>query len=173
VAGEWFPGADGTPEAEVFLSELRGLAGAWGLADVRAGDTGTASDRWGWLVAWVRVPVLPAGSADPQLQVGFGLTALVPPLVATWETDGLLLNSWEDLDLTGLDASPTGRGRRAFTWFDEQLRRPVERLSWRTRRGATTSLWRLADSGELIWWEWSARRRFDHRRPPDDVVLLR
>jgi hypothetical protein len=173
VTTKWFPGAGGTPEAEDFLSELRELAAAWGLADVRAGDTGTAADRWGWLVAWVRVPGLPAGPVDPQLQVGFGRTAVVPPLVTTWETDGLLLDSWDDLDLSGFDPSPPGMARRAFQWFDEQLHRPVERLSWRTRRGATTSLWRLADGGEPIWWERAARWRFDHRRPPDDVVLLR
>ena len=173
MASEWFPGDGRAPEGEAFLAELRVRATAWGLADVRAEDSGTARDRWGWLVAWVRVPGLRAGAAGLQLQAGLGLTAATPPLVAAWAADGALLDCWEELDPFPYDCSPTGRSHRAYDWFGEQLRRPVERLCWRTRRHGTTSLLRLADSGDPIWAEPAARRRLGRGTRPDDVVRLR
>jgi hypothetical protein len=173
VVARWFPGEGGTPDGEAFLAELRGLAVAWGLADVRAQDTGTAADRWGWLVAWTRVPGLRDGRAV-QLQVGLGQTALTPPLVAAWETEGLLLDVWDELDLWGFDPSPSGMARRAFGWLDEQLRRPVEWRAWPARRPWTRSpyrAWCLADTGELVCPQ--PRGREPPRRPPERVERLR
>jgi hypothetical protein len=173
VVSEWFPGDGRTPEGQDFLGELRARAAAWGLADVRAPDTGTASDRWGWLVAYARVPGVRDGEADLQLQVGFGLAATAAPLVAAWGTDGVLLDRWAELGLSGYDSSPAGMARRTYDWFTEQLLRHVERLSWRTRRNRTTSLWRLADGEGPIWAERAARRRLDRGTRPDDVVRVR
>jgi hypothetical protein len=173
VASEWFAGDGHGPEGEAFLAELRALAGAWGLADVRAEDTGTAHDRWGWLVVWARVPGLRAGAADPQLQVGFGLTAVAPPLVAAWETGGCLLDAWVDLELSGFDVSQDGRARGAFTWLNEQLHRPVERRTWHPRRPWHRSYagWYLADTGQRLHQD--ARRAEPPRRPPELVERLR
>jgi hypothetical protein len=152
VTSEWFPGAGRNADDEVFLAELRALAESWGLADVRPEATAVRTHRWGWLVVCARVPRLDAGDADPQLQVGFDLSdSATPPLVATWETDGFLLDSWNDLSHPS--PTPTGMAEAASAWMGEQLRRPVERRTWETRRlrrRSTYSAWFLADTERLL-----------------------
>jgi hypothetical protein len=138
VTSAWFPGEGRDPDDEAFLTELRARASTWGLADVSPEDTFVVEDEWGWLVACVSVPGLDAGDARPELQVGFVLArAGVPPLVATWETHGHLLGNWDELDLGTRSPTPAGMADRTFAWLDEQLRRPVELVTWRTWRGRT------------------------------------
>ena len=97
TAAEWFPGEGRNADDEAFLAELRSHAAGRGLADVRPEDIGTsiyADDAELWVVAWLDVPRLDAGDAQPQLQVGFDLSDPgLEPLVATWETHGYLLDA--------------------------------------------------------------------------------
>ena len=149
----WFPGEGRNADDEAFLSELRALTDASGLADVPSAATGVSiwrdpADR-GWLVAWVRVPGLPE-DADVQLQVGFDVSnPEVESLVACWETHGYLLDQWEAQSVPVQD--PGAMAHQAFVWFQQQLRRPVVRLDFPRRWRSEVSEWRLADSGQVLW----------------------
>ena len=173
TASEWFPGEGRNADDEAFLAELRRLAARSGLVDVRPEATGTAVHKWGWVVAWARVPGLEAGDADPQLQVGFDASdAGVPPLVATWETYGFLLDNWDELVATGGAGTPVDMAGRAFDWLGTQVRRPVEVATWNRWHRRAVRMWRLADTGELITGDY-ASLRLDERKPPDLAKRLR
>jgi hypothetical protein len=61
---------------------------------------------------------------------------------------------------------------RTFAWLDEQLRRPVELVTWRTWRGRTLRRWRLADTGQFIAGD-LAGWRLEGRKVPVAVQRLR
>jgi hypothetical protein len=84
------------------------------------------------------------------------------------ETYGYLADATEEMDLAGVESAPRALGRHAFDWLDGQLRRPVERATWKTWRGARSV--RLADTGEPVWGHLARRLR---DRQPDSVVLVR
>jgi hypothetical protein len=147
-----------------------------GLADVRPEDTGTsiyANDAELWVVAWLDVPRLDAGDAQPQLQVGFDLSDPgLEPLVATWETHGYLLDAWRSWNLGARPHTPAGMAARAFDWLEQQLQRPAELAEWRTWRGKSTRMWRPSDTGQSICCDFASWKLQD-RRPADSVTRLR
>jgi hypothetical protein len=106
-----------------------------------------------------------------ELQIGFGPSES-DLLVATWDSPDWFLDQW--IELADFESSPEGMARRAHAWMTEQLARPIERLTWRTWRRNSISLWRFSDSGQPFWWDHlSARSRFDRGLAPDSVDQLR
>jgi hypothetical protein len=91
-----------------------------------------------------------------------------PDLMVGWETHGYLADSYQALDVSGVEPTPQGLAHRAFEWFDEQLRRPVERATWMRWRGEASVLW-LPDTGEVI--DWQRLSRIPER--PPRIVRLR
>ena len=167
MTSPWFPGKGRTAEDEAFLTALRSAADEHGLVDATPADT-TLVTWEDTVVVLVRVPGLQDGDERPTLEVVHELPG--PRLSCGVETWGHVADSYEPMDLTGVDRTPSALGAHAFEWFTAQLRRPVERAAWRTWRGER-SLLRFADDGELIEWDLAAHRRRD--QPPDHVVRLR
>ena len=167
TASEWFPGEGRNADDEAFLSELRACAEDRGLVDATPQDT--SLHVWeSALVALVAVPRLQEIPAQPTLEIVSDLRR-GPDLMCGWETDGYLTDSCDPLDLTGVEPTPRALARHAFGWFEAELRRPVERVTWRTWRGER-SLVRYADTREPVWGHLSRRLRDRH---PVSVVRLR
>jgi hypothetical protein len=73
------------------------------------------------------------------------------------------------MDLAGVELSPAALARHAFDWFHTELRRPVERVSWRTWWGER-SLVRFADTGMPVWADGAKVPRKGH---PVTITRLR
>ena len=169
VAAEWFPGEAGDADGEAFLAELRRRVGARGLVDARPEDTTLHAWSEGMVIVLIDVPGLQGTEEKPVLEVLARYGADDPGLMTGWETHGYLTDSYDPLDLGGVEATPQALARRAFDWFESELRRPLETAYWRTWRGES-SVVRSADTGEPVWGHVSRQRR---RRGPDRVVRLR
>ena len=169
VAAEWFPGAAWDEDGEVFLAELRRRVDARGLVDVRPEDTTVHAWSEGLVIVLIEAPGLLRTEEKPTLEVVARYGGDDPWLMTGWETHGHLTDSCDPMDLAGVEATPRALARRAFDWFEAELRRPLERAHWRSWRGGSTVV-RYADTGEPVWSTVSRRRR---RRQPDRVVRLR
>jgi hypothetical protein len=165
VASQWFPGAGRNAEDEQFLAGLRSGVEVAGLVDVT--PDGTTLLVWETaLVVLVEIPCLQDAEARPTLEIVWSLEP-DPTLMCGCETYGYVADSYDAMDLAGVERTPSALGRHASGWFAAQLRRPVEELVWSTWRGER-SLVRFADDGEPIWWDSGAWRRQERR--PDRVV---
>lgn len=168
VVSPWFPGAGRDAEDESFLASLRAEVGAVGLAD--ATPENTSLHVWDTaLVLLVEIPGLQDAEACPTLEVVCNLQR-VPTLMCGCETYGYLAETYDEMDLAGVERLPSALGQQAARWFTDQLRRPVEEIIWFTWRGER-SLVRFADTAEPIWWDSGAWRRRNRR--PDKVVERR
>jgi len=162
----WFPGGGRTEDDEAFLAALRAAADEHGLID--ATPAGTGLHPWGHALAvLVPLPGLQRTKAAPTLEVIASLQS-GSGLLCGVETYGHEADSCGDMDLGDVERTPGALGRRAFDWLSGQLRRPVERATWRTWRGERSAV-RFADDGELICSDLLRRPR----RPPDRVDPLR
>jgi hypothetical protein len=168
VPDEWFPGEGQSQDEKAFLAELRRLAGTDGLVDAHPEDT-TLHVWDGALVVLVEPPGLRNCPLKPTLEVVVHLGPTMF-LASGWETNGYLADACDPMDLEGVERSSRALARHTYDWFAEELRRPLERATWRSRWGGTFSLVRYADTGEPVWGHLSRRRR---NRPPDEVVRLR
>jgi hypothetical protein len=166
--GEWFPGEGGSADDEAFLAELRACADARGLVDATPDDT--ILHAWeGTLVVLVAAPRLRHRPEQPTLEVIVQFGREPTTLCSGWETYGYLTDSCEPMDLAGVDLEPRALARHAFEWFEAELRRPLECVTWRTWRGER-SVVRYADTGAPVWTY--IPTRFRDRRP-DVIAWLR
>ncbi len=168
MADAWFPGEGRSRDEEVFLGELRRLAGTDGLVDAVPEDT-TLHVWDGTLVVLVDPPGLRNNPMEPTLEVVVHLGPN-PILASGWETNGYLADACDPMDLHAVERSPHAFARLAYDWLDAELRRPLEQATWRSRWGGTVSVVRYADTGEPVWGHLGRRQR---NRPPDQVARLR
>jgi hypothetical protein len=167
VTSDWFPGKAWDAESEEFLTGLRARAGTQGLVDATPDDT--TLHAWGsTLVVLVAAPGLQDHPAKPTLEVVCELSRGTD-LVCGWETFGYLTDDYDPMDMAGADLTPKGLGFHAFDWFEAELRRPLERATWRTWRGER-SVVRYADTEVPVWGHVPKRLR---NRPPDSTERVR
>ena len=167
MTSPWFPGEGRTADDEAFLAALRSAADEHGLVDANPAGTGCAA----WddaLVLTVEVPAVQDTKGKPVLEILLTRGA-EPELRGGVETHGWLTENAEPLDALAGERTPAALGQHAFDWFTTQLRRPVERATWRTRLGERTVV-RFADDGEPLWGATPRRLR---GRSPHHVVRLR
>ena len=164
----WFPGEGQSPDEQTFLAEVRRLAATAGLVDATPADT-TLHVWDGALVLLVDPPGLRDCPVEPVLEVVAHLGA-TPLLGSGWETNGYLADAFEPMDLDGVARKPDALACLAHGWLAAELRRPLERATWRSRWGGASTLVRYADSGQPVWGHLSRRQR---NRPPDEVTRLR
>lgn len=168
MADEWFPGTGQTPDEQAFLAGFRLLVATSGLVDATPADT--ILNVWdGALVLLVGPPGLRDCPMQPMLEVVVHLGP-APLLGCGWETNGYLADAYDPVDLEGVDRTPHALARLTYDWLAAELRRPLERATWRSRWGGTSSVVRYADSREPVWGRLSRRQR---DRPPDEVIRLR
>lgn len=168
MTADWFPGAGRSDADEAFLAAARAAVDADGLVDATPSDTSVVT--WeGVLLLLVELPGFQGTAAKPTLEVVWSGSATAG-LMCGCETYGYLVDDYGAMDLEGIEPTVEALGRQAVAWFTTQLRRPVERATWSTWRGAV-SLTRFADDDEPIWSDSRAWRR--RRRPPDRLVALR
>ena len=167
TAAEWFPGKGRHAEDEAFLAELRACADARGLVDATPDDTTLYVWEYA-LVVLVAVPRLQNGPEQPALEVVYD-PRRGSELMCGWETYNHLADSYDPMDLAGVERTPGALARHAFGWFEAELRRPIEKATWRAWWG-DRSLVRYADTREPVWGRLPKRLS---GRSPDRAARLR
>jgi hypothetical protein len=172
TASEWFPGEARNEGDAIFLSELRAAAESRGLVDATPRDTCLHYWDDDVLVLLVTVPDLQEGPVKPMLEV-ISHAPGGQDLWSAWETWGHLADSYDQMDLEGVEPTPRGLAGHAFGWFQAQLRRPVEQLEWTSGPWPPRVEWRLEEPHEpfeVLRSGWPFRR---WRGAPDRVTRLR